>query len=222
MDLIVVRRRLMSNGPLPPMYRRCDYLQTTGSNARINTGVAGNDDTLVMDFDYATITRQAYGGAFGNYTNENARCWRLINPSGTGDTRQYLFTARNRKAGSSSGINVVPDGESMIGKRINFRFSYGQCTVTYGNYTTTVSPTSDGTTSESTTNITIGAAYGTATGGTLVGRFWHFKIWRQGTLVRNYIPCVRVSDSKAGFYDTVNHTFNPSIGTADFVAGYDA
>ena len=223
MGLIEARRRLMTNGLLPPMYRRCDYLQTTGYNSRIDTGVPGNDQTLILDFDYATVVRHSYGGAIGNYINEQTKCWRLLNPSGTGDTRNYLFSALNRRAGSSSTISVVPDGESMIGKRINFRLSFGRCVSTYGSYSATVTPAAtDASEDVSDRNITIGALYPAHSGNaTPVGRFWHFKIWSQGNLIRNYIPCIRQRDSKAGFWDTVNRTFNPSIGSVDFIAGYD-
>lgn len=223
MDLMEVRRNLLkASDVLPPMYKRCDYLQTTGYNSRIDTGVPGNDETLVFDLDYATITRQAYASAFGNYVNEQTRCWRLINPSGTGDARNYLATAYNRRAGSSTSVNVVPENESMVGKRVNFVISNGRITITYGTYTNTSTPADSGDTAISDRNIAIGSTQPGGTGGSIVGRFWHFKIWSHGVLVRNYIPCIRIRDNKAGFYDTVNHTFNPSIGTVDFIAGYDS
>lgn len=222
-ELMEMRRRMLlaQEGFLPPAYQKCDYLQTTGFNSRIDTGVPGNDETLVFDFDYATIVRQAYAAAFGNYLGETSRCWRLINPGGTGDARNYLCTALNRRANSTVTVNVVPSEESMVGKRINFLVSFGKCVSRYGDYTETVTADPDGTAEISTRNIAIGASHPALTGGTIVGRFWHFKIWRGGRLIRNYVPCYRKADNKAGFYDTVNHTFNPSIGTAEFIAGND-
>ena len=207
---------------IPPIYKRADYLQTSGYNARIDTGVPGDDNTLEFDFDFATITRQEYGAAFGNYNGENERCWRLINPAGTGDSVYYSLAALNRRAGASQSFQCVPTGESIIGKRINFKISYGHVEIQFGEYTNSVDISADTTETISAKNIGIGSPSPTHSGSTLVGKFWYFKIWQGGALVRHYIPCVRLSDSKAGFYDAVNHTFNPSIGSADFAAGFDA
>ena len=221
MELVKARRLLMSNGPLPPLYKKCDYLQTTGYNSRIDTGVYGDDATLVFDFDYATIERAAYGAAFGNHVNDNTRAWRLINPSSS-ITRYYYAGAYNRRAGSSLNVYVVPEGETFVGKRVNFHMSVGSVTATYGDFSYTATSEADTTTAISTRNIAIGSGSPTQSGSNaLVGRFWHFKIWSQNELIRNYIPCVRMSDNKPGFYDIVNNTFNPSIGTVDFIAGYD-
>lgn len=223
MTAIEARRRILmaSDNFLPPAYQRVDYLQTSGYDAKFDTGVPGNDESLVFDFDYATITRQSYGSIFGNYGGENSQCWRLLNPSGTGDTRTYIATLMNRRAGASSSLSVVPEGDSIVGRRVNFQMAYGTITTRCGDFINTISPADAAGDFISATTIIIGAPTRTATGNTLVGRFWHFKIWSHGILIRNYIPAIRKSDNKAGFYDTVNHTFNPSIGSADFIAGND-
>ena len=54
-----------------------------------------------------------------------------------------------------------------------------------------------------------------------VYRIRSFKFWSGDTLLRDYKPCIRLSDNKPGFYDLVNQTFNPSIGAKDFIPGYD-
>lgn len=38
-------------------------------------------------------------------------------------------------------------------------------------------------------------------------KMWSFKIYEQGVLLRNYVPCIRDSDNMPGWYDTVNKTF---------------
>ena len=50
------------------------------------------------------------------------------------------------------------------------------------------------------------------------GKMYYCKIYDNGTLVRNYIPCKNPS-SVVGLYDTVNNVFYPSIGTGDFIQG---
>ena len=102
---------------------------------------------------------------------------------------------------------------------------YGFGTLKYQDATYSISPVADSGYETSALNIYIGKNGPNASNSTTVpsNRFHDYvKIWKQGSLVRNYIPCYRKSDNKAGFYDTVNHTFNPSIGSAEFVAGNDA
>lgn len=48
-------------------------------------------------------------------------------------------------------------------------------------------------------------------------RLWGFKIWDNGTLVRNYVPKLRTADSKPGLLDTVNNVFYTNDGTGEFL-----
>ena len=210
----------IKEGFIPTDYKRMEYLDMLGIDTRIDTGVAGDDETLVFDFDFATLERYSYGGVFGNRGLESATCWRLLNPSGTGDTRNYIITVMNRRASASTPISVVPPNETITGKRINFNLSYGKSVTKYGHYSITVTPTTEPNVPISNANICIGAVSIYATGeSTFKGRFWKFKIYSHGELIRNYVPVIRVTDNKAGFFDVVNQTFNPSIGSKDFIAG---
>jgi len=54
----------------------------------------------------------------------------------------------------------------------------------------------------------------------LKARIWGVKIYRPSTtLVRDYVPAKRTSDGAVGFYDRVNHTFQPSATATSFVEG---
>jgi len=50
-------------------------------------------------------------------------------------------------------------------------------------------------------------------------RVYSASISNSGTLVRNFIPCERISDNKPGLYDTVNNVFYTNSGTGEFVKG---
>jgi len=208
-------------GGLPDGYRLVDYLECTGHNARFDTGVSGNDDTLEIRFAYMALDQSNYAGHFGNYESEDKRCWRII--QGTSSSpRIMLVSAGNRRAGSSMGIYVASaQTGSIIGVKAEYNLSFGRCSVESSDGTTaTITPETD-TSTASGNNIAIGANRLAGFGGTFRGRFWYFKIWSNGALIRDYVPCVRKSDSKAGFFDLVNRTFNPSIGSAEFIAGTD-
>lgn len=47
----------------------------------------------------------------------------------------------------------------------------------------------------------------------------YFKIWDNGTLVRDYVPVERVSDSVVGLYDKQNNVFYTNIGSGSFTKG---
>ena len=52
-------------------------------------------------------------------------------------------------------------------------------------------------------------------------RLYYLKMYSDGILVRDYIPCYRKSDNVAGLYDLVNSTFYTNIGTGTFLVGSD-
>jgi len=62
-----------------------------------------------------------------------------------------------------------------------------------------------------------------STGGTDRIKLYYCKIYESGTLVRDYVPCLRIADNKPGLYDLVNNKFyiNKNAG-ADFSYEIDA
>ena len=52
----------------------------------------------------------------------------------------------------------------------------------------------------------------------LKGKVYYCKIWENGVLVRNMIPCINQSNV-AGMYDTVNGVFYTNAGSGSFIAG---
>lgn len=73
----------------------------------------------------------------------------------------------------------------------------------------------DGTTLKTFTTSTFTTSYnailfGGNSGGTIVAKSWQIyscKIYDNGTLIRDFIPCYRKSDNVAGMYDIVNNAF---------------
>ena len=48
-----------------------------------------------------------------------------------------------------------------------------------------------------------------------------FKIWNNDSLVRDFVPCYRKSDSVIGLYDLVSQTFFINQGSGSFIKGGD-
>ena len=53
------------------------------------------------------------------------------------------------------------------------------------------------------------------------GKIYNCKIWDNGELVREFIPCKRNGDSILGMYDTVNNVFYTNAGSGTFTAGQE-
>ena len=52
-----------------------------------------------------------------------------------------------------------------------------------------------------------------------VGKWYYIKVYRSGTLVRDFVPVVRNSDGVAGLYDKVENKFYTNAGTGSFGSG---
>lgn len=205
--------------PLPSTYQRYDWLLLTGHNAKIDTGVSGANSALKIVFDCMMLSNGTYGsyyGIFGNATS-GKKYWVMRRPAQSDDSSVTKWMVCLGNTGSQT--VVAPYGaETLLDKKTNYVFEYGKV-IANGVVVTSAESSEaayDG-------NIMIGTTSSTSSGIALSqSRIWGFKMWNGEELVRDYIPCVRKSDSKAGFYDLVNGTFNPSIGSAEFVAGMDA
>lgn len=53
------------------------------------------------------------------------------------------------------------------------------------------------------------------------GKLYYTKIWNNGDLVRDMVPCYRKSDNEIGMYDIANDTFYTNKGSDTFIAGPD-
>lgn len=212
MDMMEIRRRVLSFNGLPPEYQRTDYLQAQGDRAVIDTGVAGDNDNLKFDFCFNVDRYIQYRGLFTNYESETANCWRL-SEVGTGS---FLHT-HNTRTGASGTIAL---GKTFAGKKIFVSMNKLQMNVNIdGETKSNPIPTATGTVNNNTIYINSSRRWAQTRDDVI--KWYFFKIFDNGKLIRNYIPCYRKADNKGGFYDLVNYAFKPSIGSVDFVAGND-
>lgn len=52
-----------------------------------------------------------------------------------------------------------------------------------------------------------------------IGKLYYYKLYDNGTLIRDFIPVKRISDNEYGLWDKVTKTFYPNAGTGTFTAG---
>lgn len=209
---------------LPSAYIGYDYLETRGNNTRIDTGIAGNDTSLQFIGEAEILTFTSYASLFNNWKSGNYKFWRLILPEK--NTYDYLIAGTYYEMSRAIYLGSSHTFEDQnLPFRFTFLLKYQYIEVIDSNgtkYVRDASTTDDGRL-ENSDNIALGSQSVSMGGDTdgFKSRFYSFKIYKQGKLVRNYKPCVRKSDNKPGFYDLVNQTFNPSIGSKDFIAGND-
>lgn len=188
---------------VPVGYTEVEYIEntTTGTNYYIDTQFKPNQDTRVV------LEAQA-----------------------------SLLTNNPRMFGSGpwSGLAFVGNIENTSPQK--FYFKYGQ---TSSWYTTNVQAdtnkhtfdlnknsyyidgvlanTASTTTFQLTTNLGIFNAPATSLftdSETFIGKVFSCKIYDNGTLIRDYVPCKRDSDSKSGLYDVVNDVFYTAVNTS--------
>ena len=199
-------------GGEPSEYQKVGYLISVGQNANINTGV-GNNPNLKIACEFLLESYVQYVSPLGNFTS-GKKGWRIITSSQTAllvDTYSSGYAA------------LLPPTGTVAGEKLNVVIDTEICKVTdrLGTYEK-ASPEIEGT--DNISNIALGRNIvnaSSSSSSTSRMRIYSCKIWEGGTLIRDYIPVVRKSDSVAGFYDRANKTFNPSVSPVQFIAGND-
>lgn len=207
---------------IPPQYQRVDYIQTLGHTAYFDTGVTGNDETLQIELECMLVGNghyESFFGVYGNTINDSVKGWTLRLANTSSDTNVVAWQIKCGNTNSSYSVAPYGGGITHVNKHIKAIFTYGKG-VMFGDRVVFYN-LSDAA-SQNDENIFIGTTRLTSTNSQQsAARIWYFKMWSQGELIRDYIPCIRKSDGIAGFYDTVNRTFNPSTGSTQFIAGND-
>ena len=181
---------------LPAGYTYLDYIETNGTQY-INTGFYPNQDTRVIcEFMYRGGTE-----VYGCRATTSVRNFSLRATSSA-----WQVSYRN-------GYSSVPDMDSDTTKwhiadqnknvfsldgnvGLEFEYTNFACTLPFA----------------------IGAIYGASEMYYGNGRFRACKIYDNGVLVRDLIPC-KDADGNIGMYDTVSAVFYGNAGTGELVAG---
>lgn len=205
----VVYEKYVKPSRLPKGYTEVEYIQNTGTSY-VNTGFKPNQDTrIVCEMQCVTSTNSALHFGCGGWDRTNGMWLTYENGiSGTlhiawlGQTRWATYNIHgdyNRHKYDWNKNTLYMD-DVLVGSS-----TYGsyQCVNHLGIFAQLqVDPP----------NETVGGLY-------LKGKAFMFDVYDNGTLVRNYVPCTRDSDGKAGLYDLVNNTFNLSADGTLFLAG---
>lgn len=209
--MVSMRRRLLESdsGVLPNTYQRIEYVErgTSVSNtAGYNSTywMPAGDKQLDIYAGAMAIAQQA--DTAGGYV-----CGSRQNNSG--DTVGYgiYFDQNTTRIGMFNGTSayIEPEGGNSIRNK-----KYDLHAV----WTPTSVSITDGTNSDTQSGTARNIVSNTAVFGCvaynssqlrhgLKGRIYYLRIYEDGELKVNFIPCKRISDSMVGFYDTVSQAF---------------
>ena len=187
-----------SQNILPSEYTQLDYIKTNG-NQYIDTGVYGNLNIEIeikasrMTLD--TANQLLFGSIGNNYS--------ITINLGSANTTRFGTKSYSLKAYDY----ITADRPSI------FICNKNGITID-GTLTGSFNETNDFTTE--TTLLLMTAQNGSTK---LIGKIYYCKIYDNGVLIRNFIPCYRNSDEEAGLYDLINNIFYTNQGTDEFVYG---
>jgi len=198
-----MRRRLIAaSNPygLPPGYRHVEHITTSGSAYIATAYVPTVGDEFAVDF----------------VTNDSLSSTRCLFSAGTG-TRQLVALAGQYDGRKLFYCRCFSQSAATLYCTLDSGTKYRLTANANGVYTC------DG---ASATNAPIGELDGTSTNlwifkrrnasSPWIGKLYSFTVQHGGITKLNLVPCVRISDSKAGAYDTVSKTFYPSASDTDF------
>ena len=186
-------------GPLPDGYTELEYIESTGTQY-IDTGFQPNQDTrIVMDVEplRAGSFYAVFGGCIGS--RESTFAFWLVNAT---------------SARSDYGAAVVTQTVSSVLSRTTIDKDKNICQA-WGHTITNTAVTFQ-------SNYSI-VLFSINTSGTidnrrLIGRLYSCQLYDNGTLIRDYVPCVDPTGN-VGLYDRVNAQFYSNAGSGAFTAG---
>lgn len=188
---------------LPDNYTQLEYIESSGTQY-IDTGYIPNQDTRIMaEMVYASYA-DATCGLFGQRAPGGAQQFELMYLSG----RYYFSYGSNQYSAAAS---------SPVGKHMFIDLSKTSATINVDGTVANVTPT----TAETFTGFTTLKIHTLDRNGVNYlsnSRIYSFKIYENGTSVRDFVPCKNAS-GVIGLYDLVNGKFYTNAGSGTFSAG---
>ena len=196
---------IMYKDSLPDEYQEVEYI-VSSTNQYLNTGLA-LWSTSNWKIENKFSVNQHY-----NYNN-------MFGVTGVTDTNNEMWIASDKKYYIRVG-GISKNAIKTIEINTPYTFIHDN---TGNNYKVYVDGELAKTFSKSNTNTDKILLYGHRDGGQyLKGKTYYLKLWKDGQLLRYFIPCYKTGDNEQnGLYDIVNDVFYTNAGTGNFSRGND-
>lgn len=188
---------------LPLGYTEVEYIQSSGTQY-IDTGFKPNSNTkydLVASVDA--------------YTSSTSY---IISAQGNGKRNNIYFSANGYYSGGYGSAYFNSTTALTIGTKYNMVLDKNELYLDG-----TLVHTFNTETFENTYNAYLFSQNSTGADGTNYSniKLYSCKIYDNGTLVRDFVPCYRNSDNKVGLFDLANNVYYTITGTGSFAKGSD-
>ena len=189
---------------LPRGYTQVEYLESNGTQY-INTRYYPNNLTDVeCKFMYNQLTGNTASSVFG------------VRESNSG-VSQFLMSVANGELWIVNGSynHSIPSIRPLVNTEYILRITPQKA---YWNGTEILTMSSSAANCKNLSMFAFGRNTWSGLANKFYGKIYYLKIYEDGVLVRNLIPCINQSNV-AGMYDTVNGVFYTNAGTGTFNTG---
>lgn len=177
---------------LPSGYTRVEYIESSGTQY-IDTGFKPSGDTRLVLSGYNTSSDSVW--IAGSWNSASTCTYTVRFPV------EFYFGGNTTKLGLGTILGT-------------FEIDFNKNVVSV-NGTSTTMPSWSFTGSYNMYLFALNAA-GNVSSGRFIGKIYSCKIYDNGTLVRDFVPCYRDSDRVVGLYDAVHWKFYTNAGTGTF------
>lgn len=209
------------------LYYKVNYIQSNGTNylnTAISPGATANRNTLRIEADMSFVTTPSgtdiqllFGTAYNNSSTASRRNIGVGFRNSTSSSYFTYFCGSGDWAGGAAaftGATVDANRHLFVVDQPNHNFEFDSTTMENPNVTTTFT--------NLTQNLLIFASRQSASANTIdyhsIARCYGFKIYRSGTLIKDFVPALR-KDGTVGMFDTVEEVFVTNSGTGNFTYG---
>ena len=185
-------------------YQQVEYIKTTGTQY-INMGIKPTNNTKVyIDFMYTSVSGFLYGSRQSVSSTDMHAC--------IYETGHIIYPQFGSSQGKISDVINILNVRSTLYNSQDGAVLNSSTIKTYN----TMSFTSN-------YNMYLGALNqaGSVESRTFKGQIYACKVWEGSNIVRDFVPCYRISDNVIGLYDLVSETFYVNAGTGTFAKGAD-
>lgn len=201
--------RLVYQAPfLPDAYRQVEYIQSSGTQY-IDTSVKVKTTTKIsIDYQMAGYLSGNFQGIMGIQGSSASHRF-YVAASSTNKQQYGLGNGYGEYTEDNDRRSVIVDGQN---KQVFVNGVYvAPASGSYSNF------------NNNNVNIEICSIYSAINSVQRysVCKVYSAKIYDAGSIVRDFYPCVRKSDSAVGLYDLQNDTFYGNAGSGVFIAGPD-
>lgn len=188
---------------LPAEYQEVEYIESTGTQY-IDTGISGNTNIgVLLSVSLSNVVSDKV--LFGSRNDSGDTRFTI------GNLNSYFYFGFNRTYSNQQ--NTISANTKYDIKMNYFVSGVGE----YNNISVNLTTTVDTQTyncllfGHNRIGVITYASY----------KLYKCEITNGSTIVRNFVPCYRKSDSVIGLYDTVNKVFYTNQGTGTFLKGND-